>query len=200
VTTAPAAGAAPAKPLFDPSVIALLSLAVGSLAAGAATVLAFLGKVPVALLPFVLAGIALIVSGPSLLLAFIKLRKRNLGPILDANGWAINAKAKINVPFGERLTAVAKLPGGASLDSDDRYAEKRALWPKFVVAVLILLWIYSLLDYSGVLFRMTKNWETPLGSPPANYRSDTNAISPASATNQLKAIMVERAILGARDP
>jgi hypothetical protein len=57
-TTAP-----PAKPLFDPSVIALLSLAVGSLAAGAATVLAFLGKVPVALLPLVLAGIALVVSG-----------------------------------------------------------------------------------------------------------------------------------------
>jgi hypothetical protein len=200
VTTAPATGAAPAKPLFDPSVIALLSLAVGSLAAGAATVLAFLGKVPVALLPFVLAGIALIVSGPSLLLAFIKLRKRNLGPILDANGWAINAKAKINVPFGERLTAVAKLPGGASLDSDDRYAEKRALWPKFVVAMLILLWIYSLLDYSGVLFRMTKNWETPLGSPPANYKSNTNAIPSASATNQLKAMMGERAILGARDP
>ena len=135
-TAAPAAGApaagAPTKPLFDPSVIALLSLAIGSLAAGAATVLAFLGKVPLAMLPLVLAGVGLVVSAPSLLLAFIKLRKRNLGPILDANGWAINAKAKINVPFGERLTAIAKLPAGASLDSNDRYAEKRVLWPKFV--------------------------------------------------------------------
>ena len=112
-TTAPAAGP-PVKPLFDPSVIALLSLAIGSLAAGAATVLAFLGKVRWPCCPSCLAGVALVVSAPSLLLAFIKLRKRNLGPILDANGWAINAKAKINVPFGERLTAIAKLPGGAS--------------------------------------------------------------------------------------
>jgi hypothetical protein len=175
---APAAGT-PAKPFLDPSVIALLSLALGSLAAGAATVLAFLGKVPVAFLPFVLAGVALIVSGPSLLLAFIKLRKRNLGPILDANGWAINAKAKINVPFGESLTTTAKLPGGSSLDSHDRYAEKRALWPKFAVAALVLIWIYSLLDYSGALFLMTKDWTTPLGTPPANYiRPNTNAPPP----------------------
>jgi hypothetical protein len=172
-TQAPAA-ATPTKPFLDPSVIALLSLALGSLAAGAATVLAFLGKVPVALLPFVLAGVVLIVSGPSLLLAFIKLRKRNLGPILDANGWAINAKAKINVPFGESLTTIAKLPGGSSLDSKDRYAEKRILWPKFVGVALLLIWIYSLLDYSGALYLMTKDWTTPLGRKPANYRSNTN--------------------------
>jgi hypothetical protein len=174
-TAAPAAGT---KPLFDPSVIALLSLAIGSLAAGAATVLAFLGKVPLALLPLVLAGVALVVSAPSLLLAFIKLRKRNLGPILDANGWAINAKAKINVPFGERLTALAKLPAGATLNSNDRYAEKPVLWPKVAVAALFLIWLYSLLDYSGILFRLTKDWETPLGAPPSNYRSHTNAPPP----------------------
>src|ERR1035441_10481492 len=56
-----------AYPLFDPSVVALLSLAVGSLAAGVATVMAFLGKEPPALLPLILAGIALAVSAPSLL-------------------------------------------------------------------------------------------------------------------------------------
>jgi hypothetical protein len=176
---APAAGT-PAKPVLDPSVIALLSLAVGSLAAGAATVLAFLGKVPLPLLPLVLAAVALVVSGPSLLLAFIKLRKRNLGPILDANGWAINAKAKINVPFGESLTTIAKLPRGATLDSGDRYAEKRVLWPKLVGVVLLLIWIYSLLDYSGMLYRMTKKWgwDPPIGTPPAN--SSTNTVAPVS--------------------
>jgi len=180
------AGTAPSKTLLDPSVIALLSLALGSVAAGAATVLAALGKVPMALLPFVLAGVGLIVSGPSLFLAFIKLRKRNLGPILDANGWAINAKAKINVPFGESLTAIAKLPGGATLDPSDRYAEKRALWPKFAVAVVFLIWIYSLLSFTGVLFLLTKDWKVPLGPPPANYRFPTNAPSstvPAPSTN-----------------
>jgi hypothetical protein len=178
IAVAPRAAAGPPKPFLDPSVIALLSLAVGSLAAGAATVLAFLGKVPLALLPLVLAAVALVVSGPSLLLAFIKLRKRNLGPILDANGWAINAKAKINVPFGQRLTSIAKLPLGASLDSRDRYAEKPVLWPKLLAAALFLIWVYSLLDYSGILFRLTKHWETPLGTPPANYRTNTNSPPP----------------------
>jgi hypothetical protein len=36
--------------------------------------------------------------------------KRNLGPILDANGWAVNTRARINVPFGATLTSVARLP------------------------------------------------------------------------------------------
>ena len=55
-------------------------------------------------------GILLVISGPSMILAWMKLRKRNLGPILDANGWAVNAKAKMNVPFGASLTGIAKLP------------------------------------------------------------------------------------------
>ena len=37
----------------------------------------------------------------------MKLRRRNLGPLLDANGWAINALTRINVPFGTALTAIA---------------------------------------------------------------------------------------------
>ena len=174
VTTAPAAATTQTKPIFDPSVIALLSVALGSLAAAGATVLAYLSGVPVALLPLVVGGVGLVISGPSLLLAFIKLRKRNLGPILDANGWAINAKAKINVPFGERLTTLAKMPFGSVLDSHDRYAEKRVVWPKIAGAVLFVVWIYSLLDYTGVLYRMTKDWEFPIGTPPANLRTSTN--------------------------
>jgi hypothetical protein len=65
-----------------------------------------------------------IISLPSVVLAYIKLRKRNLGPILDANGWAVNAKARINVPFGASLTGVARLPRGARRDHGDRFAEK----------------------------------------------------------------------------
>jgi hypothetical protein len=37
-----------------------------------------------------------------------------LGPILDANGWAVNARARINIPFGTSLTQMAKLPEGAA--------------------------------------------------------------------------------------
>ena len=62
------------------------------------------------LMPLGVLAIILIISGPSMLLAWLKLRKRNLGPLLDANGWAVNAKAKINVPFGASLTRVAVAP------------------------------------------------------------------------------------------
>jgi uncharacterized membrane protein YagU involved in acid resistance len=39
------------------------------------------------------------------------------------------------------------------------------------------MWVYSIMDYSGILFRLTKSWgwETPLGTPPSNYKSNTNA-------------------------
>jgi hypothetical protein len=33
-------------------------------------------------------AVMLIISGPSMLLAYMTLRRRNLGPLLDANGWA----------------------------------------------------------------------------------------------------------------
>ena len=60
------------------------------------------------LMPLGILAIILIISGPSMILAWLKLRKRNLGPILDANGWAVNAKVKINVPFGASLTRIGR--------------------------------------------------------------------------------------------
>ena len=48
-----------------------------------------------------------------MIMAWFKLRQRNLSPILDANGWAVNTNAKINIAFGETLTMLATLPKGA---------------------------------------------------------------------------------------
>jgi hypothetical protein len=96
----------------------------------------------------VLAVIGLI-SLPSVVLAYIKLRKRNLGPILDANGWAVNAKARINVPFGASLTGVARLPRGSRRDHRDRFAEKS--FPLKRVIALGLLVYLGYHWYSGKL-------------------------------------------------
>ena len=49
-------------------------------------------------------GLMLVISGPSMIMAWLRLRRRNLAPILNANGWAINADAIVNVPFGTTLT------------------------------------------------------------------------------------------------
>jgi hypothetical protein len=89
-------------------------------------------------IPLALVAIFLAISGPAMLMAFLKLRRRNLGPILDANGWAINARALMNVPFGGTLTRVAALPTGAQRDLVDPFAEKPSPWPKVIVLVLLL--------------------------------------------------------------
>ena len=110
----------------------------------------------------------LLISVPSLILGFMKLRKRNLGPILDANGWAVNARAKINVPFGTSLTGIAKLPPGSSADATDRYAEKSALLPKLLALLFAAWWIWAFLnDDDGRLYRWT---DGKYGKPPATVQ------------------------------
>ncbi|TXT39554.1 MAG: hypothetical protein FD135_2098 [Comamonadaceae bacterium] len=86
-------------------------------------------------IPLALLGLMLLISGPAVVLAWFKLRSRNLGPILDANGWAINARARINIPFGTSLTQLAQLPANAEVSLVDPYAEKPAQWPYVVLAV-----------------------------------------------------------------
>jgi hypothetical protein len=157
---AQAVSAAPAKPAFDPSVIALISLALGSLAAAFAGILAFLGKFEAWQIPLVIVGIMLVISAPSMAIAWLKLRKRNLGPILDANGWAVNAKAKMNVPFGGALTGVAALPPGATFGAADKYAEKPSIWPKVLGVAFVLWFVWSFLnDSEGRLWRWTEGSE-----------------------------------------
>jgi hypothetical protein len=146
VATASAASAAPAAapPPFDvgkfAGIFAAIGLAVGALGTAVATMLAGLFALKWWQLPFALAGLLLVVSGPAVLLAWFKLRSRNLGPILDANGWAINARARINIPFGTSLTQLAQLPPNSERALTDPYAEKKAPWGWYggILAVLLL--------------------------------------------------------------
>lgn len=148
------------KPLepkkVDVGSVAALGVAVGAIgtfitaSVGYATGLVKLGVLPTAL---AIVGVMLLISMPSVILAYIKLRKRNLGPILDANGWAVNADAKISVPFGRTLTSVAKLPPGSRRDSRDRYAEKELPWKRvlFLAVLLYLGWRWSRGAFDGIL-------------------------------------------------
>jgi hypothetical protein len=72
------------------------------------------------------AGVVVLVSGPSMLIATLKLRQRTLGPVLEANGWAINGRVKVNIPLGSALTARAALPAGASRSLEDPYEDRPA--------------------------------------------------------------------------
>lgn len=139
---APAPAAAPAP--FDVAkfagIFAAIGLAIGAIGSALASVLAGLFALKWWQLPFALLGLMLVISGPAMVLAWFKLRSRNLGPILDANGWAINARAKINIPFGTSLTQVAHLPANAERALTDPYAERRQPWGLYLtIAAVVLL-------------------------------------------------------------
>ena len=126
-------------------------------------------------------GIMLVISGPSMILAWMKLRKRNLAPILDANGWAVNAKAKMNVPFGASLTGVASLPPGATIGGDDKFGEKPSSWPGIIKFVIIVAFCVSLLNHFGLITKacnavkdMTGKQEQKVTAP-ATPEVSTNA-------------------------
>ena len=96
-------------------------------------------------------GLMLIISGPAMVLAWMKLRRRNIAPLLNANGWAVNAAAKISIPFGATLTDVAKYP---KLKLKDPYAKTgMPAWVKVLITLLILggaaaaVWFFELYTY-----------------------------------------------------
>src|SRR6185312_11442726 len=109
----PAAPPPPAKKSLDLGTIAALGVAVGGIGAFIGALLTSIFGLGV-WMPVGVIALSMMISGPSMLLAYLKLRTRNLGPLLDANGWAINGRARINVPFGTALTGVAALPAGAA--------------------------------------------------------------------------------------
>jgi hypothetical protein len=119
-------------------IFAAIGLALGAIGTAiVSTVTGFL-KLAWWQMPLAVAGIMLLISGPSMIIAWLKLRQRNLGPILDANGWAVNARARLNIPFGASLTSTARLPEGSRLQLSDPYAEKKTPWLVYLVAVIIL--------------------------------------------------------------
>jgi hypothetical protein len=91
-----AAKAAEPKKL-DIGVVAALGVAFGAIGTAFATLATGVTRLLPWQIPLVIVAIILLISMPSMLIAWLKLRKRNLGPILDANGWAVNARAKITV-------------------------------------------------------------------------------------------------------
>jgi hypothetical protein len=151
----PAKAAAPEPKKMDVGVVAALGVAFGAIGTAVSALATGVFKLPHWQIPLVFLGFVLLISGPSMLIAWLKLRKRNLGPILDANGWAVNAKARINVPFGASLTQVAALPPGAQRDLSDPYADKKSPWPTIVVVAIVLWILYSVLSSMGYIFEWT---------------------------------------------
>ena len=152
-----AAAAAPAQP-FDigkfAGIFAAFGMALGSLGTALTKIFGGVLNMPPHKTILALLAIILVISGPAMVMAWMKLRRRNIAPLLNANGWAVNAASKISIPFGETLTDAAKYP---KLKLKDPYAKKGlATWKKWVISFSALvvavgvLWIFNLLSWAGL--------------------------------------------------
>lgn len=166
----------PAEPpkKLDIGVVAALGVAVGGITAALGVFLqAFLGLG--LWMPLGILGLMLAISGPAMAVAWLKLRRRNIGPLLDANGWAINVMPRVNVALGRELTELAALPPGTPRDLVDPFAEKKPpIWRTILILVLAALsigWLLGRFD----------------GRLPLKYRSTTvlGEAAPAKVKVQL---------------
>ncbi|HJT52069.1 MAG TPA: hypothetical protein VJ734_09045, partial [Nitrosospira sp.] len=146
---APGTAPPPPRQPFDvgkfAGIFAAIGLALGAIGGILASLMSGIMGLQLWQIPLAIIGLILLISGPSMLIAWFKLKKRNLGPVLDANGWAINARARINIPFGTSLTKLARLPEGSRRSLVDPYADKRPGWPYLmliagIIVALIVLW------------------------------------------------------------
>lgn len=155
---AKASGAAGGKSTFDiakfAGIFAAIGMAIGYLTAALAKLVS-----PWYNLVVVVIVLVIIVSGPSMFLAWQKIRRRNISPVLNNNGWAMNATALVNATFGATLTTLAKFP---VVVMPDPYAPKKQHtgWKIFavVLAVIVvafaLMWYFRLLGWLGIAFLM----------------------------------------------
>ena len=155
-----AAGAAasntPAAAPFDigkfAGIFAALGMAVGMIGTALTSIFEGIFSLPWWKVLMAFAGIVLVISGPAMVMAWLKLRRRNIAPLLNANGWAVNAASKISIPFGEALTDIAKFP---ALKLKDPYAKKGIpVWKRWVISlaslvvVLAVLWLVNLFAWA----------------------------------------------------
>ncbi len=137
--------------------------------------------------------LVLVISGPSMFMAWLKLRKRNLGPVLNANGWAINSRLLVNIKFGATLTHLAKYP---KIVMNDPFAEKDNKGKKAIA------WIVAILLVLGGLFagHYFKGWfgkwnpisdkfktEAVVTEAPADGTEAAEATAPAEGTAEAEA-------------
>ncbi|HEY1661832.1 MAG TPA: hypothetical protein VGI03_05380 [Verrucomicrobiae bacterium] len=179
----PAPAAAPHK--IDTGTLAAIALVLTTLMGALGVIFTSLVHLePKWEIPLAIIGIILAVSAPAVTIAWLKLRTRNLGPILDANGWAVNAQAKMNVPFGASLTKIAVLPPGSKRDLADPFAEKKKPWELYLTLIVIVIlglgWYLGKLD--GALPGKIKS-TTVLGTNAPAYVPPPVIISPVVSTN-----------------
>jgi len=139
---------------IDVGTVAAIGVALGSIGAMITSILSLFIGLGV-WMPLGIALVFLLISGPSMILAAIKLRKRDLSPILNAEGWAVNGHLLLNIIFGSSLSHLATLPSNSVRTLNDPYAPKRKPWVLYLLILFIILaiaawllgWIEPIIDF-----------------------------------------------------
>jgi len=133
-------GAEAAKPAFDiakfAGIFAAIGMALGMIGTALASVASGMKGFTWWQYIIVFVCILLVISGPSMIMAWLKLRRRNLAPVLNANGWAINSDALISVLFGRTLTEQAVFP---IVKAPQLKKPSMAGWKKWLIAISVVL-------------------------------------------------------------
>ena len=181
----PKPGEPPKK--IDVGTVAALGVAVGAIGGALGAIATGLARLTPWQLPLVVVAVVLAISLPSMAIAWLKLRQRTIGPILEGNGWAINGRVKINVPFGARLTQTARLPPGARRTIEDPYEDKaakrrrRLFWVVLIVALAVGIRAHNVYFNDGRYFWQKKpaTPEAPKGGDPKQEAGEKEAAPPA---------------------
>lgn len=162
-------------------IFAAIGLALGAIGTAVASIANALFSLAWWEFPLVFVGMFLLISGPSLVLAWLKLRKRTLGPLLEASGWAINGQVPINLGLGKALTSTAVLPPNANRSYKDPF-KKTARWPWVIVLI-------ALLAGAGItwLWFTPAYWNKIFADTPLVRVARVNATGKAAATDAAKA-------------
>jgi hypothetical protein len=150
-TLTPPVPVAPIAKPIDVGTVAALGVAFGAIGSFCTTLAVYVTHVVhggIWMMLGALIGVLAVISGPSVLIAWLKLKQRTLGPILDANGWAINGRVRIDVPFGEALTDLAQLPPGSRRLAGDPYEDHGVARRRLEVVALFVLAALAVLALS----------------------------------------------------
>ncbi len=125
--------------------IAAGGIALGAVGAGLASLFNTLKALEWWELPIVMLSLVFMVSFPSMLIAWLKLRKRTLAPLLDASGWAVNGRTLISLALGHVLTLKASLPIGANCQFDERIKVRSYVWLALGIAIFASIFGWTLI-------------------------------------------------------
>lgn len=168
------------KPAFDiakfAGIFAAIGMALGMIGTALAAVAKGMSGFTWWQLLIVFVCILLVISGPSMVMAWLKLRRRNLAPVLNANGWAINSDALISVLFGRTLTEQAAFP----IIKDPLAAKKNKMKP----------WVATFITISCIAILCLGGWGIyKYFTRPATIEEIEQVVDPQAAAEAAEAIL-----------